>query len=142
MPVLKNARHEKFVQCLITGMSQRKAYKESFKQSQRWKDETIDNKASKLFKESEILARYKELQEIAQDEAIMTRKARMVRLSEIALDENEDATAQIRAIDTLNKMDGEYVSKLEVTGEIKATNPFAELTTEELRRIANGENTS
>ncbi|MCT0467434.1 terminase, partial [Lactococcus cremoris] len=26
MPVLENARHEKFVQCLISGMSQRKAY--------------------------------------------------------------------------------------------------------------------
>jgi hypothetical protein len=28
MPVLENARHEKFVQCLISGMSQRKAYNE------------------------------------------------------------------------------------------------------------------
>lgn len=142
MPVLENARHEKFVQCLITGMSQRKSYREAFKASTRWKDVTVDNKASKLFKESEILARYKELQEIAQDEAIMTRKERMVRLSEIALDNSEDASAQIRAIDTLNKMDGEYVNKVELSGEVKSANPYAGLTTEELRRIANGENTS
>ena len=30
MPVLENARHEKFVQCLISGMSQRLSYRESF----------------------------------------------------------------------------------------------------------------
>nr|WP_242480280.1 hypothetical protein [Lactococcus lactis] len=44
MPVLENARHEKFVQCLISGMSQRKAYREAIKQSKNWKDETVDVK--------------------------------------------------------------------------------------------------
>lgn len=135
MPVLDNPRHEKFVQFLITGMSQRKAYREAFGNSLRWKDETVDNKASKLFRENEILARYKELQEIAQDEAIMTRKQRMVKLSEIA--ENDEYPGdQIRAIDTLNKMDGDYIKKVELSGEIKNKNPYAGLTTEELRRLA------
>lgn len=138
MPVLENARHEIFVQCLITGMSQRKAYREAFKRSDRWKDSTVDSKASDLLKNGDsgkVLERYKELQELAQDEAIMTRKERMVKLSEIAQDD-EYPGDQIRAIDTLNKMDGIYTNKLELSGEVKAKNPYAGLTTEELRRLA------
>lgn len=99
-------------------MSQRKAYREAFAASGRWKDATVDNKASKLFKEDEILARYRELQEQAQDEAIMTRKERMVRLSEIVEENSKYPDTQIKAIDTLNKMDGVYTNKVEMTGNV------------------------
>lgn len=117
MPVLDNPRHEKFVQCLITGMSQRKAYREAFKRSERWKDATVDNNASKLLKIDEVLTRYKELQEEAQDEAIMTRKERMVALSDIAR-EGEKESDMIKAIDTLNKMDNLYINRTELSGSV------------------------
>ena len=65
MQVLENARHEKFVQCLISGMSQRLSYRESFPKAKRWKDNTVDSRASELIKASEVLGRYKELQEEA-----------------------------------------------------------------------------
>lgn len=126
MPVLENARHEKFVQCLITGKSQRISYREAFPASKRWKDKTVDNRASELFKE--VLGRYKELQEEAQDEAIMTRKERMVRLSEIAKEDGE-TTVQIKAIDTLNKMDGEYINKVELTGSLNVASTAKEIET-------------
>lgn len=132
MPILENARHEKFVQSLIAGMSQRQAYREAFPASNRWKDKTVDNRASELFRE--VLGRYKELQEEAQDAAIMTRKERMVALSDIAQNAEKEAD-MIKAIDTLNKMDGDYTSKLELSGEVK-TNPFAELSVDELRKLA------
>lgn len=134
MPVLENARHEKFVQCLISGISQRKAYREAFKQSSKWKDTTVDVNASKLFSDTKVLLRYKELQEKAQDAAIMTRKERMVTLSEIAKNAEKEAD-MIKAIDTLNKMDGDYTSKVELSGSVK-TNPFVDLSTEELRKLA------
>lgn len=137
MPVLENARYEKFVQSLIAGMSQRKAYRAAFKQSSRWKDSTVDSKASDLLKNGDsgkVLERYNELQEQAQDEAIMTRKERMVTLSEIARS-GEKESDMIKAIDTLNKMDGDYTSKVELSGSVK-TNPFVNLTTEELRKLA------
>lgn len=134
MPILENARHEKFVQCLIAGMSQRQAYREAFKRSIRWKDETVDSNASRLLKTSKVLTRYKELQEEAQDAAIMTRKERMVVLSDIAQNAEKEAD-MIKAIDTLNKMDGDYTSKVELSGEVK-TNPFAELSVDELRKLA------
>ena len=132
MPILENARHEKFVQSLIAGMSQRQAYREAFPASNRWKDKTVDNRASELFRE--VLGRYKELQEEAQDAAIMTRKERMVALSDIAQNAEKEADI-IKAIDTLNKMDGDYTSKVELSGEVK-TNPFAELSVDELRKLA------
>jgi hypothetical protein len=137
MPVLQNARHEKFVQNLITGMSQRKAYREAFKQSRRWKDSTVDSKASDLLKNGDlgkVLERYNELQEQAQDAAIMTRKERMMKLSELAQND-EEPNVQIKAIDTLNKMDGDYTNKVELSGTVK-TNPYAELSVEELRKLA------
>ncbi|UHU65340.1 terminase [Lactococcus garvieae] len=135
MPVLENARHEKFVQCLISGMSQRLSYRESFPKAKRWKDNTVDSRASELIKASEVLGRYKELQEEAQDAAIMTRKERMVTLSEIAKNAEKEAD-MIKAIDTLNKMDGDYTSKVELSGSVK-TNPYEGLTEEELRKLAN-----
>jgi len=126
MPVLENARHEKFVQSLITGMSQRKSYREAFKQSTRWKDETVDSKASVLAKDDKVLARYRELQEQAQDEAIMTRKERMVALSDIAR-EGEKEADMIKAIDTLNKMDGLYIVKTELSGNLNLANTALEI---------------
>nr|WP_282667762.1 terminase [Lactococcus cremoris] len=113
-------------------MSQRKAYREAFKQSSKWKDSTVDVKASELF--GKVLVRYKELQEEAQDAAIMTRKERMVTLSEITKNAEKEAD-MIKAIDTLNKMDGDYTSKVELSGSVK-TNPFVDLSTEELRKLA------
>ena len=135
MAVLENARHEKFVQCLIRGMSQRKAYREAFPASQKWKDTTVDVKASALFSHGKVLERYSELQEEAKDNAIMKRKDRMIVLSDIAADGNEKTEARIKAIDTLNKMDGEYTGKLELSGEINSKNPYAGLTTEELKKL-------
>ncbi|WP_379946452.1 terminase [Enterococcus devriesei] len=121
MPVLENARYEKFVQCLITGMSQRKAYREAFRQSVRWKDNTVDSKASDLLKNGDsgkVQERYKELQEQAQDAAIMTRKERMVALSDIARG-SEKESDMIKAIDTLNKMDGNYQDKILNSAQIR-----------------------
>lgn len=134
MPVLENARYEKFVQCLISGMSQRKSYREAFKQSKRWKDTTVDSKASTLFRDGKVRERYQELQEQAQDEAIITRKARMVLLSELA-EKAEKEDTQIKAIDTLNKMDNVYVNKTEISGGL-TVNPYANLSEDELRKLA------
>ncbi len=118
MEILSNARYEKFVQCLLQGMSQRKAYREAFPQSTKWKDNTVDVKASQLFSNDKVLIRYKELQEESKDAAIMKRKDRMIVLSEIASDECGKPDARIKAIDTLNKMDGQYVNKVEVSGAL------------------------
>ena len=78
------------------------------------------------------------LNEKAQDERILTAKERQAMLSDIA--KGPAATQdRLRAIDILNKMTGEYVTKIEGSVSANINNPFEGLTTEELRRLAEGE---
>lgn len=67
------AKQEKYVQGLVAGLSQRQAYKEAYN-TERMKDNTIDNKASKLFKGNEIRARYNALMDEHKEKALWTRE--------------------------------------------------------------------
>ena len=116
MPVLKNPRHEKFVQNLIKGMSQRKAYQDVYPKAKNWKDATVDKRASELKQNREVLGRYEELQKAAEDDAIMSAIERKKWLTRKVLDNGEKTENQLKAVDILNKMDGEYTNKLEVSG--------------------------
>lgn len=136
MAVLDNPRWETFVQQLIAGETQRAAYRMAFTRSNRWKNETIDSKASNLFANDKVRTRYNELQEQAQDAAIMSRKERMVALSKIAVSLKVHASDQIKAIDTLNKMDGDYIDRVELSGQVKQSDPYKGLTEDELRKLA------
>ena len=90
--------------------------------------------AHKLVAVSCIADYIRELTEKAQDERIMTARERQAVLSDIARS-GEDPD-RIRAIDTLNKMTGEYVTKIEGNITADITDPFKDLTTEELRKLA------
>ena len=122
-------KQEWFVQNLIRGMSQREAYKAAY--NAKYKDEAIDSKASTLFNSDKVQERYKQLLEEAKDEAIMEAKERKQWLSDVIkgkikeeskyYEDNEvvvytkdaDISTKIKALDTLNKMDGIYTTKLE-----------------------------
>lgn len=54
-------KQELFVQGIISGLSQRQAYKKAFPNSKKWKDSTVDSNASRLLQNSKVLARYREL---------------------------------------------------------------------------------
>lgn len=133
MAALENARHEKFAQCISSGMSQRKAYRAAFPKSEKWKDNTVDSRASELYKKSEVLGRIRELAEASSDDAIMNARQRKVWLTKIIKGENEDRKDQLKAVDILNRMEGEYIDKVQLGGEVN--NPMAGLTTEELRKL-------
>lgn len=125
-----NAKQEKFVQNLIKGMSQREAYKDAY--NAKYKDEAIDSKASALFNLDKVQIRYSELLDKVADKAIMSAKQRMKWLSDVvngkvkhtSHDSNGNAyeneayiSDKLKAIDTLNKMTGEYIQKVEVGNE-------------------------
>ena len=74
MPVLDNPKWETFAQAREEGCSQRVAYKKAFPNSEKWKDKTVDNRASELWGVREIRGRYEELKEQAAQGAVMTRK--------------------------------------------------------------------
>nr|DAL53885.1 MAG TPA_asm: Terminase small subunit [Caudoviricetes sp.] len=67
----------------------------------------------------------RELGERAQDERIMTAKQRQALLSDIAKDGGNDPADRIRAVDTLNKMTGEYVAKIQA--EVKTSDKLADV---------------
>ena len=67
-----------------------------------------------------IVEYIKELTDKAKDERILTAKDRQVLLSDIANSKEEMTADRIRAVDTLNKMTGEYLNKVEVSGTLKA----------------------
>ena len=75
-----------------------------------------------------------ELQEKAKGNRIMTAIERREFLTKMILKEETKDTDRLKALDILNKMDGEYTQKVEVNGNINS-NPFNGLTTDELKEI-------
>lgn len=131
------AKQEKFVRNLIQGMSQREAYKNSY-DAGNMTDKTIDENACRLFNDSKIQTRYRELQRQLDKVTIMTAQQRLEYLTEVILGiqgenivevvEGEEVVKtvptsmknKLSAIDLMNKMQGEYVQKIEadVTNEV------------------------
>lgn len=83
-------KQEKFVQCLIKGMSQRQAYKASY-DTKKMKNETIDTRACELLKNSKVEVRYNELRERiikeSEEEAIFQAKDYLKEIASIANDD-------------------------------------------------------
>ena len=142
-----NVKQEKFVQNIVKGLSQRQAYKEAYEVD--YDDNAIDVKASQLFNTDKVQIRYKELIKKLEDHSIMSAKERMIWLSDVVKGkvkhisyggngeeyENEAYISdKLKAIDTLNKMSGEYTTKVEHSGSIN--NPYKELSIEELKKLA------
>ena len=141
-------KQEKFIQNVVSGMSQREAYKNSYN-AENMKDEVIDVRACELFNDSKIKVRYQELMEKLEDEAIMTAKQRMKWLSDVVNNiqkediyltadkgaegmedvkigsKNADLNTKMKAIDILNKMSGEYKTILD--GSVGITKKLEDL---------------
>ena len=119
-------KQEKFIQNIISGMSQREAYKNSYN-AKNMADDTIDNKACKLFNSDKIRARYQELMKRLENKAIMTAEERMIWLTkvincDVKVKQEYDneikeydpyISDRLKALDMLNKMDGQYTTKIE-----------------------------
>lgn len=87
-------KREKFVQELITGKSQREAYRSAYPKSKNWAESAVDTQASILFKNSKVLERYNDLHDRlikeAEDECIISAKDVLRQLVDIVrTDTNE-----------------------------------------------------
>lgn len=76
-----------------------------------------------------------ELQKKIQSSRIMSAVERKEWLTKVLNDKTANMTNKLKALDILNKMEGEYLEKVQVTGEINS-NPFNNLTLEELKKLA------
>lgn len=122
---ITDEQFNKYALCLFHGMTQRQAYLEVFPNERRLKDKTLDNKASTLAKNEEIIGRLERLREKEKihhekqvEREFLTRDMKKAILLEIATDPEATKTERIKAIDIDNKMDGEYVTKTEISGSL------------------------
>ena len=67
------AKQEFYVQGLISGLSQREAYKRAYPCT-KMKDKTIDEVASKMLKNTKVYARYAEIMDEHKQKALWTRE--------------------------------------------------------------------
>ena len=126
------AKQEKFVHNIIDGMSQADAYRNAYP-NQNMSDKTIHESASRLMNNSKIIARLKELREQMAKPTIMSAQERLEFLTQIIQGLKGEVSVQVvdgetveiemptslknklSAIDIMNKMQGEYTTKIEGT---------------------------
>ncbi len=120
------AKQEKFVQALISGKSQRVAYKEAYNAA-NMKDEVIDVRASELLKKSKVKVRYEELLEEHKEKALYTREEAVNDLIWVKEKSKEDilkngirqanSTTYINSIKELSTLNDLYPDKKNKTTE-------------------------
>lgn len=141
------AKQEKFIQGIVSGLSQREAYKQAYN-TNKMKDETIDVKASKMFNMDKVRIRYQELISEFKDKALYSREEAVNDLIWIKDKAKEDinnpkkglrqanGTVFINAIKELGELNDLYPAKkqdINVNGEIN--NPYSDLTTDDLKKL-------
>lgn len=106
------AKQEQFVQNIIQGMSQADAYRSAYN-TNRMSDNAIYVNASKLAADAKVALRIKELRDELAASSIMTAQERLEWLTGLIKSDKESTADKLRAADIMNKMQGEYVTKVE-----------------------------
>ena len=119
------AKEESFCNDVASGMTLTDAYKDSYN-AENMSDKTINEKASLLAKKDKVRTRIDELREKASNKTIMKTIQRKEWLTKLIMqDEKASKTDKLKALDILNKMDGEYVTKIQ--GEVELADIRVEL---------------
>ena len=127
-----NARQKSFCEFYVAcGNATESAIKAGY--SEKYTNKNV----SKIRQNTAVQEYIKELQEKAKTNRIMTAVERREFLTEVIKNGNEKLQDRLKALDILNKMDGEYIEKMQLSGQLN-TNPFSGLTIEELRALAGG----
>ena len=129
-----NARQKSFCEFYVaSGNATESAIKAGYSENY------ANKRVHEQLKKNEISRYIKELQEKTKTSRIMTAVERREVLTEVIKNGNEKIQDRLKALDILNKMDGEYIEKMQLSGQVN-TNPLSGLTTEELRALAGGKN--
>jgi phage terminase small subunit len=105
-------KQERFVRNIIEGMNQADAYRSAYP-NQRMSDKTIWETASKLMKNPKVATRLAELRNELAKPSIMTAQERLEWLTKLIMSDEESTSDKLKATDIMNKMQGEYVTKVE-----------------------------
>ena len=114
------AKQEAFCQNIIQGMSQADAYRSAYDAS-KMSDKTVHEKASLLASQDKVRARLTELRDKLANEKIMTAQERLQWLTELVKSQEASNSDKLKALDIMNKMDGEYVQKIAAEVQTETT---------------------
>ncbi len=114
------AKQEAFVQNIIQGMSQADAYRSAYDAS-KMSDKTIHERASVLAAQDKVKTRLAELRDKLANEKIMTAQERLQWLTDLIKSQEASNTDKLKALDIMNKMDGEYVQKIAAEVQTETT---------------------
>lgn len=120
-------KQEKFIQGIVNGLTNRDAYKEAY-DTENMSDAAIDVEASRLLRNPNVALRHKEIMDALAIPSIMSAQERLEYLTRLIKEEEKekvltlagtfmekpaDFNSKLKAIDLMNKMQGEYVTKVE-----------------------------
>ena len=107
-------KQELFAQKIAEGMSQADAYRSAYS-CKNMSDNAIYREASLLADNPNVAQRLKELRDMAAKPSSMSAQKRKEWLTEVINNPDVDINARLRASDQLNKMEGEYVQKVQAS---------------------------
>jgi phage terminase small subunit len=104
---------DKFAQAIaLEDMNQSDAYRSAYN-TKGMSDKTINEKASRLASQDKVRARIQELRDTLVSPKIMSAQKRLEWLTQLIENDQEGTNEKLKAIDIMNKMQGEYVTKVE-----------------------------
>lgn len=114
------AKQEAFAQNIVEGMNQADAYRSAYS-CKNMSDNAVYVNASKLAGDTKVALRIKELREQLAKPSIMTAQKRLEWLTEVIQDKTEKTENRLKAADIMNKMQGEYVQRIEAEVQTETT---------------------
>lgn len=114
------AKQEVFAQKIAEGMNQADAYRSAYN-TKRMSDNAIYREASLLLDNPKVTQRLREIRDINARPSIMSAQKRKEWLTEVINDPDVDINARLKASDQLNRMEGEYVQKVEAEVKTETT---------------------
>lgn len=110
---LQRRKEQLFVENLIAGDNQTKAYMKAYDQDNY---QVAANNASRKVKNEQFNERYRDKLEEIRQKPILSFEERQKILSEVAI--NGRNAEKIKSIDVLNKMSGDYIEKVQADTNI------------------------
>lgn len=106
---------EKFVQNVISGMKICDAYKDAYPVAKSLDNVTASRRGSSVLHSEPCQTRFDQLVYQSQCAAILSRQEKLILLSNMVRDPSASDKTKLSALDLLNKMEGEYVKKIEAS---------------------------
>lgn len=106
------AKQEAFAQNIVAGMNQADAYRSAY-DADNMSDNAIYREASLLMSRPKVAQRICDMRNELAKPTIMSAQERLEWLTGLIKDDESDVNAKLKAVDIMNKMQGEYIQRIE-----------------------------